>query len=166
MIDRLIRDLQALRKVDSLIGTIWLNVIARRLGLFAFAGLIAVFGLGMTNVAGFYALQTVAGPVWAAAVVAACDFAIAMIVFVVGKSAKPGRELEFALDVRKTALEAIREDASDLKGTVDGFRQDIRDTRESIVRFVHNPLDSAAQKLLIPAVLSIIRGLRSKKDQP
>ena len=166
MIDRLVRDLQALRKVDSLIGTIWLNVIARRHGLFVFAGLIAVFGLGMVNVAGFYALQTIVGQAWAAVIVAAGDFVLAIIVFLIGKNAKPGRELELALDVRKTALEAIREDASDLKGTVDAFRQDIRDTRDSITRFVHNPLDAAAQKLLIPAVLSIIRGMRAKKDQP
>jgi hypothetical protein len=57
MIDNLVRDLQVLWKADALIGKIWLNVMARRFGLFAFAGLIAVFGLGMANVAGFYALQ-------------------------------------------------------------------------------------------------------------
>ena len=57
MIDNLIRDLQVLRKADLLIGRIWLNVMARRFGLFAFAGFIAVFGLGMANVAGFYALE-------------------------------------------------------------------------------------------------------------
>lgn len=56
MIDNLVRDLQVLWKADALIGKIWLNVMARRFGLFAFAGLIAVFGLGMANVAGFYAL--------------------------------------------------------------------------------------------------------------
>jgi hypothetical protein len=34
MIDHLLRDLQVLRKADILIGKIWLNVLARRLGLF------------------------------------------------------------------------------------------------------------------------------------
>ena len=57
MIDDLVRDLHLLQKADSLIAKIWLKVIARRFSLFVFAGLIAVFGLGMTDVAGFYALQ-------------------------------------------------------------------------------------------------------------
>ncbi len=62
MIDNLIRDLQVLRKADFLIGRIWLNVMLRRFGLFAFAGLIAMFGLGMANVAGFYALHASVSP--------------------------------------------------------------------------------------------------------
>ena len=37
-----------------------------RAGFFAFAALIAVFGLGMANVAGFYALQASVGAVLAA----------------------------------------------------------------------------------------------------
>ena len=73
MIDNLVRDLQVLRKADFLIARIWLDVLTRRFGLFAFAALIAVFALGMANVAGFYALQGSVGPVWAAAIVAAVD---------------------------------------------------------------------------------------------
>lgn len=38
MIDNLIRDFQVLRKADILIGRIWINVIARRFALLAFAG--------------------------------------------------------------------------------------------------------------------------------
>ena len=77
MIDHLLRDLQVLRKADILIGKIWLNVLARRLGLFGFAGLIGLFGLGMANVAGYNTLQSSIGIVWAATVVAIADFAIA-----------------------------------------------------------------------------------------
>ena len=64
MFDHLLRDLQVLHKADFLIGRIWLNVLVQRMSLFALAALIAVFGLGMANVAGFYALQAPAGPVW------------------------------------------------------------------------------------------------------
>jgi len=53
MIDNLMRDLQVLWKAHSLIGRIWLNVLARRPPLSVFVVLIAVFGLGMANVAGF-----------------------------------------------------------------------------------------------------------------
>jgi hypothetical protein len=163
MIDNLVRDFQVLRKADILIGRIWVNVIARRFALLAFAGLIAVFGLGMANVAGFYALQASLGPVWAATIVAVIDLAIAAIVLTIAVNSRPGSELDLAVDVRKMAVDAIQTDARDLKLTVDALGQQIADTKATIASFVHNPLDVAAQKLLVPAALSIIRGMRSKK---
>lgn len=163
MIDNIVRDLQVLGKADSLIGRIWLNVMARRFGLFALAGLVAVFGLGMANVAGFYGLQQSAGPVWAAAIVAVADLIIALIIMLMGRSVRPGPEIELAFDVRKMALDAIQTDASDIKETVDLLGQQIRQTKDTVAGFVHRPLDTAAEHLLIPAVLSIVRGLRSKK---
>ncbi len=164
MIDNLVRDLQVLWKADALIRKIWFHVMARRFGLFAFGGLIAVFGLGMANVAGFYGLQPAWSPVWAAALVALADFAIAAIVILLGRNAKPGPELDLAMDVHKMALEALQADARDLKVTLDGLGQEVRQTKETIAGFVHNPLGVAADRLLVPAVLSVIRGIRAKKD--
>ena len=164
MIDHLLRDLQILRKADLLIGKIWLNVLARRIGLFAFAGLIGVFGLGMANVAGYHALQSSLGVIWAATVVAVADFAIALIVLLVGSRTRPGPEIEVAFEVRRTALESIQEDARDLKLTIDTLGQEIKNVKQNITAVVHNPLDVAAEKLLVPAALSLLRGLRSKKE--
>ena len=164
MIDHLLRDLQVLRKADILIGKIWLNVLARRLGLFAFAGLIGVFGLGMANVAGYNGLQNSVGVIWAAAIVATADFAIAAIVLLVASKSHPGPEMDIAFEVRRTALESIHEDARDLKLTIDALGQEIKGVKQSITAVVHNPLDVAAEKLLIPAALSILRGMRSKKE--
>jgi len=165
MIDNLVRDLRLLQKADSLIGRIWVHAMARRFGLYAFAGLIAVFGLGMTNLAGFYALQPALGSVWAAALIAIGDFVVAAIVMLIGNSFEPGPEIELAFDVRKMAIEAIQNDARDLKVSIDALGQEIRQTKDSIAGFVHNPLDAATHKVLVPAALSIIKGLRSKKDQ-
>ena len=164
MIDHLLRDLQVLRKADMLIGKIWLNVLARRLGLSIFAALIGVFGLGMANVAGYNALQGPIGVVWAAAAVALADFAIAAIVLVLALRSHPGPEIELALEVRKTALDSIQEDARGLKLTIDAMGQEIRNVKQSVTAFAHNPLDVAAEKLLVPAALSVLRGLRAKKD--
>lgn len=164
MIDHLLRDLQVLRKADILIGKIWLNVLARRLGLFAFAGLIGLFGLGMANVAGYNALQSSIGIVWAAAVVAAADFAIAAIMLLLASNSRPGPEIDVALEVRKTALESINEDARDLRLTIETMGQEIRSVKQNVTALVHNPLDVATEKLLVPAVLSIVRGMRTKKE--
>ena len=106
MFDNIIRDLQVLGKADSLIGRIWLNVVARRFGLLAFAGLVAVFGLGMANLAGFFGLQAAWGPVWAAVIVALADLIIASIIVLLARSVQPGPEIELAFDVRKMAVEA------------------------------------------------------------
>jgi hypothetical protein len=138
---------------------------ARRFGLFALAGLVAVFGLAMANVAGFYGLQQYWGPVWAAAIAAVADLIIALIIVLLGRSIRPGPEIELAFDVRKMAVEAIQADSRDIKDTVDSLGQQIRQTKDTIAGFVQRPLDSAAEHLLVPAVLSIFRGLRSKKDQ-
>jgi hypothetical protein len=164
MVEDLVDNLHALRQSDAIIGRLWLAAATRRFGLLAFAGLIAIFGLGMTNVAGFYALLASAGPVWAAAIVAVVDFVLAVMVVLVSRSMKPDPEIERAFDARKMALESIRADVTDLKGSADAFVQDIRDAKDSLLEFAHDPLDSAVQKLLIPAAVSIINGLRPKKD--
>lgn len=163
MIDNLVRDLQVLGKADSLIGRIWLNVMARRFGLFALAASVAVIGLGMANVAAFYGLQQSAGPVWAATIVAVVDLIIALIIVLLGVNVRPGPEIELAFDVRKMALEAVQTDAGDIKSTVDTVGQQIRQTKDIVAGFAHRPLDTAAEQLLVPAILSLVRGLRSKK---
>ena len=165
MIENLVRDFQVLRKADFLIGKIWLGVLARRFSLFAFAGLIAVFGLGMANVAGFYALQPAVGPVWASVIVAAVDLVIAAIVSLIAGNSRPGPEIELAFDVRKMAIDAIQADARDVKLVVDTFGQELRDAKANLIALKQHPLDVATEKLLIPAALSLIRGMRSKKAQ-
>ncbi len=164
MIDHLLRDLQVLRKADFLLGKIWLGVLARRFGLFVFAALIAVFGLGMANVAGFYALQGALGPIWASVIVAVTDFVIAAIVLLVAGSAQPGPEIDLAMEVRKMAIDSIQVDARDLKISFDTLGQELRGVKDTITGLVQNPLDTAAQKLLVPAALAIVKGLRSKKE--
>ena len=163
MLDDLVRDLQVLWKADSLIGRIWLNVMARRLALFVFAALIAVFGLGMANVSGFYALQVSLGLVWAAAVVAIVDFFLAAIVLTFASRVQPGSEIELAHEVRKMAIASLQSDSADIKLAIDSLRQDIRQTKDSIAGFVHDPLSGAAERLLVPAALSLLKGLRTKK---
>jgi hypothetical protein len=165
MMDNLVRDVQVLWKAESLIGKIWLDVMMRRFALFAFAGLIAVFGLGMANVAGFYGLQESWGPVWAAALVAIADLIIALVIALLGRSVRPSSELDLAFDIRRTAIESIQADAQDLKGSVEALGQQIRQTRETISGFVQHPLNAAAENLLVPAVMSILRGLRARKDE-
>ena len=119
MIDDIVRDLQVLAKANCMIGKIWLNVMARRFGLYAFAGLLAALELAMANVAVFNAFQQSWGPVWAAGTVAAADLVIASIVALLAGNIRPGPEIELAFDVRKMALEAVRANSRDVKAGVE-----------------------------------------------
>jgi len=165
MMDEFISHLQTLSKVDSLIARIWLNVIARRFALLVFAGLIAVFGLGMADLAGFYLLQASLGPIWAAASVALADFIIAALLALAAQRVKPGAELDAAMDVRGMAIKALQENASELESSVRGLTEQLRDARDNIAGIVSNPLDAAAQKLLLPAVIAIVKGIRSRRGK-
>lgn len=164
MIDNVLRDLQVLRKADLLIGKIWLGAFARRLGLFAFAGLIAVFGLGMANLAAYNALLQPIGLIWAASVVAVADIAIAAVVLLIANSSRPGPEIDMAFEMRRMALDSMQVNARDLKITVEAITQEMKNVKQNVAAVVHNPLDVAAQKLLVPAVLSILKGIRAKKE--
>ena len=60
-----------------------LRSVMRRTGLFAFAGLIAVFGLAMLNVAAYFALAPIWGDALAMLAVAVADFVIAGILIAI-----------------------------------------------------------------------------------
>jgi hypothetical protein len=165
MIDHLVGDLQTLRKADLLIGRIWFNVLVRRLGLFVFAALIGVFGLGMANVAAYYALQQSIGAIWAAGVMAMADFAIAAIVVALAAKSSPGPEIDAALQLRTMALASIQEDTRSLGATLKSLGDEMTSMKETIARFVQDPLDIVTQNVLVPAVLSLVSAFRSKKDE-
>ena len=123
-----------------------------------------MFGLGMANVACFYALQASAGAVWAATIVALIDLVIAALVLLVASKSRPGSELDLAFEVRKMDVESIQADAQDLKLMLDILGQEVKDLKGNITQLIRSPFDTAAQKLLVPAALSIVKGFRSKKE--
>ena len=163
MLDDLLHDFRQLQKADSIIARFWLRVIAQRFALHLFAALIAAFGLGMANVAGFYALQPPLGHILAAVIVAVVDFALALIVLAIAGAVKPDSSIELAFEARKMTVERLQADARELKTTIDELGSQLRGVKEAVVGLAHNPLDAATQGILIPAALSILRGLRASK---
>jgi hypothetical protein len=98
--------------------------------------------------------------------VAAVDFALASIVALVAKTSAPGPEMQLASEVRKMAVDSIEADAGEVRQVIDALGQDLREAKETVLGFARNPLDVAAQKILVPAAISIIRGIRSRKESP
>ena len=165
MIDDLLRDMRQLREADTLLGQLWLRLTVRRSGLYVLAGLIATLGLGMGNFAWYLGLTISLGPIWAAATLALADFIIATAVFAFATTSELGLDLDAALRDRQKAVDAIEVDSRQVRETIDGLRQEVREIRDNVAAFVHNPLDTAAQKLLIPAAMSVLNGLRSGKKE-
>lgn len=112
--DQLSRNLKILLRTNTIIAEIHLRHIAARTGLFAFAALVASFGVVMLGVALFLALEQSMGPIWAAVTVGGGGLLLAFIVAIVGASLKPSRELALANQVSQSALDAV---AADLRAT-------------------------------------------------
>jgi hypothetical protein len=139
------------------------NLALRRGALLLLASLIGGFGLAMLNLAGFYALQASWGAIDAAAIVGVADILLAGALAVLASRSIPGPELDFALEVRREAMAAIANDAAALEAPFAGLPADIRGLGDSVRGFLHNPLGAAGGKLLIPALVALIRALRSRK---
>jgi hypothetical protein len=141
-LQRLIRQIRVLARLQSGIAEARLRLVVRRSILLLLAGLIALFGLCLLNVAAFFALRALWGPVWAAAAMAGGDFVIAIVVAGIALTAKPSAELKAAVELRQAAIDGIEAEFSGL--------------REQITL----PL------ILIPLVTAIIRGVRKNKPGP
>jgi hypothetical protein len=149
--DKIIRDLRVLFRSQSVITEIKLNHLAARSGLMAVAALIAIFGLAMLDLAVYFQLEPNLGRVGAAALVGVGDLILAAILFIVAARAKPGRDLELAQEIQKSALDALAGDAREIEADIRG-----------LTNIVRNPLDSALPSLIIPLASTLIKALRKK----
>ena len=142
----IMRHLRVVWRAESLIIDMRLRAILRRTGFFAFAGLIAVFGLAMLNVAAYFALAPIWGDALAMLVVAVADFIIAGILIAIGSRGTSGIELTLAEELRDQAIEAIEIEA--------------RNVAEEISGAVRRPAEIAgsAGAFLISLILGFLRG--------
>lgn len=152
---RVFRHLRVLWRVESTIAEARLRVALRRSVLYALAGLIAAFGLGMLNVAAFFALQPRWGPEGAAVAAALGDFAVAIAVVGIALLASPGSDLTAATELRQTALDGMEAEFSTLQ-----------EPFAWLSRAARNPIDTALPAILVPLVTAIVRGLRKNKIEP
>ncbi|MGA8614942.1 MAG: hypothetical protein WB760_25360 [Xanthobacteraceae bacterium] len=155
MPQRIFRHLRNLWRIEGTIAQARFGLTMRRAVLYALAGLIAVFGLGMLNVAAFFAFQSSLGPVWAAVAAAFGDFVVAAIMVAIALTAKPGPHLNAALEMRQSVLDGIDAEIATLQHPF-----------AWLSRAAHDSFDAALPAILIPLVTAILRGLRRKKAEP
>ena len=152
---RLFRHLRVLWRVESTIAKARLRVTMRRSVLYASAALIAVFGLGMLNVAAFFALEPRWGPVWAAVAAALGDFVLAVVVVAIALAVRPGFDLNSAVELRQAAIDGI-----------EGEFAALQEQFAWLSRAARHPIDTALPAILVPLITAIVRGLRRNKPGP
>ena len=152
-IDNLFRNLRVLWRADAIIAQMQLQHQLTGLGLRALAALIAAFGLLMLELAAYFALVQTWSAIVAAVVLAAVNFAIALIIILIAARRKSGRDMELALDLHKSAMAALQSDAAALQANFASVRS----------AFTH-PLDSTLAALVVPAAGLLIRTLKKSRE--
>jgi hypothetical protein len=148
-VENVARHLRVLLRADAIIADIQFRSRASQAAYGSAAMLVALFGLVMFGIAGFFALRVIWGPAWAAACIGAIFVVIALILSLIGNAKKPGRELDLAMDVHKAALDALVNEA---KSAGDDF--------SSTASFMKHPLDSALPSLVVPLASILLKTLR------
>jgi hypothetical protein len=148
------RHLRVLWRAERIIAETRLRVLMRRSLLFAFAGLIAVFGLAMLNVAAYFFLRGLWGPIWAALAAAFGDLVIAVIVVAIALAIRPGPELPAAIELRDVSMQGLEEELGPLQ-----------DRFAWLSRAARDPFETVLPAILIPLITSIMRGLRKGKGE-
>ncbi len=143
--ENIVRQLRVLWRTDRIIADIRLRHLLIGLGLRAFAGLIAAFGLLMFELSAYFALVQVWSAVSAAATLGAANFAIAAILFALALRPPSGRELDLASEIHGASVEALQVEARAMQSQVSGL--------------MRNPLNGILP-MLVPLIGIIINSLK------
>jgi hypothetical protein len=144
--ENVVKQLRVLWRTDRIIAEIRLQHLLVGLGLRAFAALIAAFGLLMLELSAYFALVQIWSAIWAAAILGAVNFAIAVTLFAIAARPPAGRELELATEIHGSAVDALQLEARALQSQVSGM--------------IHHPLNGVLPLLIVPLITIIIRSLK------
>jgi len=158
--ERLIRNLHLLWRAESLIIGLRIQRTSNRAVLLACAGLAALFGLAMLNVAGFFALQPGLGAVTAALLVAAADFLIAALVAAAARGGRPHPDLSSALEARDAALEELAAGLAAMQAEFRATREEFASIKSIVTSFIHRPFETPLLAVLLPLIRSFVKSRR------
>jgi hypothetical protein len=163
--EKIVRDLRILWRAESIVAEIQFHDFMARSELRGFAAVMAVFALFMLNLAGYFGLAPWSSPVWASVAMAAIDLGLAAVLLAFASSAKQGRDLDLAREVRQTALVALEAHARDMQQEVTSLRDEICGIRAALSRLAHNPLDALLPAIVVPVTRVLLKTLH-KRESP
>jgi len=165
MMDSIVRNLRVLWRAESIIADIRFRQVMTRSSLRGAAALLALFASVMGNLAVFFALEGSWGPIWAAGLVALGNLVVAILLLLVAERSKPGREMDLALEVRNSALQALETDARAIQIQLTDLRDEVRGMKQAVVGFARHPIDSVLPAMLVPLAGAVIRNLKKPANE-
>jgi hypothetical protein len=162
MIQNIIRHFHDLLHAEKLIADLRLRQFAARTFVKAFAGLVAVFGLVMLNLACFFAIENRIGNVWAAGSVGAIDFVVAGLLMLGARTWPQPRELKLATEIQDSAMEGLAGEARQIQEQLAAVRSEITAIRTSLSNVAKHPLDEALRHLIVPLAAVVARSFERK----
>lgn len=153
--ETLVRNLKLFLKSERLLAEIRLKLATQKIALSVFAGLAGLFGLGMLNMAIFFAIQEPLGSAMAALLVGLGNLVLAGGLFVVIQRLDAGPETKVVEEVREMALGDIEAEARAFQNEMRLVRDEIADMRAGITKLVKNPMDVLTPRLLLPATAAL-----------
>lgn len=143
--ENIIRNLRLLWRADKIIAEMRLRHTLVGLGLFAFAALIAAFGLLMFELAAYFALVGVVSAITAAAILGAVNLAISLVLVLIASRRSHGQDLALANEIHDTAIEALQLEAKAVQAEVN--------------QLLHHPLQGVLP-VIVPLIAAAIGHLR------
>lgn len=151
--NRIGRNAHIALRAERMIARRRLAMIRTQTGLLAFAGLVAGIGVMMVNVGLFFWLAQNFGNAGAGAILAAVNFALALVVGLAAARMSVEKELEPVIEVRDLAVEDIEAELADGLAEAKQFTEDIR-------RMASDPFGSALPSLLGPVLSILVKSVK------
>lgn len=148
--NRISRNISIILRAEQSIARRRMTVLRNQSGLMVFAGLVAVLGIVMLNVAGFYQLSITMSPQKSALMIALVNLAFAAMIIVVASRMSAAKDVEPVEELRDLAI-------SDLEVEIQSAVEEVRDMGNSVRRMATDPLGSLIPSVIVPLLASLIR---------
>ncbi|SLN52483.1 hypothetical protein PSA7680_02753 [Pseudoruegeria aquimaris] len=152
---RVVRNLTIILRCESLIARRRLAVARRQIVFIAFAGLVAVLGLVMLNVAAYQALAASLGAPLAAFLVALGNFAVAGVLALLAGREDAEGDVAAVAEVRDMAV-------ADLEAELELAQEEVLAVVGDLRRIGRDPL-GAASGLAMPLLAALLKHLGKSK---
>lgn len=148
--NRISRNISIIVRAEQSIARRRMAVLRNQSGLIIFAGLVAVVGIVMLSVAGFYALSVTMSPQKSAFIVALVNLGLAVVLIVVASRMSAAKDVKPVEELRDMAI-------SDLEIEIQSAADEVRDIGNNVRRMASDPLGSLLPSFLAPILANLIR---------
>ena len=156
-----VRHLKVLWTSERMLGELKLRVFTHKIILGALGALAGLFGMGMLNLAVFFALEVSQGKALAALYVALGNLVIAVVFVAIAQRLAPGPEAKVVEEVREMALADIEAEAKAVQEELRLVRDDIMGMRATISNLIRNPMEALAPKMLFPLIAAVTQLIKN-----